>query len=101
PSACTLTLYGANGHVTGALLSTTYRTTANWTRWQPTLRQGWRTKSLNANEFLAMVAQRSFYHPEDHPRRRNILSKGWCQCLVGSNPSGVSARRKLDKIANT
>ena len=47
-----------------------------------------------------MVAKRSFYHPENQ-RRREILGKERCQCLAGSNPSGVSAGRKLDKIANT
>ena len=31
----------------------------------------------------------------------NKNGKGWCQCLVGSNPNGVSARKKLDEIANT
>ena len=37
---------------------------------------------MNANEFLAMVATRSFHRPEDHPRRRWIFGKvvpmfGW------------------------
>ena len=29
------------------------------------------------------------------------ISQGWCECLIGSNPSGVSAGRRLDKIANS
>jgi hypothetical protein len=69
PSACTPTLYGANGHVTGASLSTPCRRTAQLDTVQLTLRHGWRpkigpvwrTKSLNANELLAMVATRNFY----------------------------------------
>ena len=28
------------------------------------------------------------------------ISQGWRECLIGSNPSGVSAGRRLDKIAN-
>jgi hypothetical protein len=57
PSACTLTLYSANGHVTDASLSIGHRGSQRDSKdGGPKTGPLWRTKSLNANEFLAMVA---------------------------------------------
>jgi len=57
PSACPLTLYGANGHVTS---SAPVQNDGSFGR----RAQNWRTRSLNANEFLAMLGKRSFNRPE-------------------------------------